>query len=375
MNHRKNEPQPAVRKKGEAGYIRLYKKLREEILSGIYPYGAKLPSKRLLSEELSVSVITVEHAYDILSEEGYVQPKERSGYFVSYREQDGFAPPEVAAEENVNLSKEEPSSPAGPSPLFPFSVFAKTMRRVLSERGEEILVKSPNTGCRELKAAIAGHLARFRGIVVSPEQIIIGSGAEYLYGLIVQMLGRNLIYGIENPSYEKIEQVYRANDVSLRLLPLGKNGILSSALSRTDAEVLHTTPYRSYPSGVTADAGKRREYIRWADEKPGRCLIEDDFESEFTPAARPEETVFSMAKEENVIYLNTFSRTVAPSIRTGYMILPERMLPLYEERAGFYSCSVPAFDQYVLAEFIAGGDFERHINRVRRQNRLLRESR
>lgn len=354
--------------KKEHAYLRLYKKLRDEILAGIYPYGSKIPSKRQISDDIGVSIITVEHALEILSDEGYISPVERSGYYVSYRESDGFA--SVSDEKHIAVPRTaRAESSSDVSSLFPFSVFAKTMRRVLSEYGDNILIKSPNNGCRELRSAISDYLARSRGIYVSEDQIIIGSGAEYLYGLLVQMLGRDLIYGIEKPSYEKIEQVYRANDVDLRLLSLGSDGILSRELSGTDADVLHITPYRSYPSGVTASAAKRREYIRWSDERPGRYILEDDFESEFTPSTKPDETVFSLSDRNNVIYINTFSKTIAPSIRTGYMVLPKSLLSVYEKQAGFYSCSVPTFDQYVLAEFISGGDFERHINRVRRRNR------
>ncbi len=256
-----------------------------------------------------------------------------------------------------------------PSPEFPFSVFAKTMRRVISDKGESLLEKSPSSGCAELRRAISSYLARSRGISASPDHIVIGAGAEYLYGLLVQILGRDLTYAIESPSYEKIEQVYLANDVKVDRLALGRDGIRSSELRRTEADVLHISPYRSYPSGVTATASKRREYIRWADSRPGRFLIEDDFESEFTPSTKAEDTVFSLSESGRAVYLNTFSKTIAPSIRAGYMILPDRLLEAYRERAGFYSCAVPVFEQYVLAQFIENGDFERHINRVRRANR------
>ena len=354
--------------KKEAAYIALYKRIRDEILTGIYPYGSKISSKRQISDDVGVSIVTVEHAIEILCDEGYITPVERSGYYVSYREDDGFASVSNGNESlPVHASGSDDSSEV--SSLFPFSVFAKTMRRVLSEQGEKILIKSPNSGCPELRAAISDYLARSRGMMVSDRQIIIGSGAEYLYALVVQMLGRNLIYGIEKPSYEKIEQVYHANDVQLRLLALGNDGILSRELASSDADVLHITPYRSYPSGVTASASKRREYIRWSDEKPGRYIVEDDFESEFTPSKKADETVFSLSDKSNVIYINTFSKTIAPSIRTGYMVLPKKLLSVYEKQAGFYSCSVPTFDQYVLADFISAGDFERHINRVRRHNR------
>lgn len=340
-------------------YLRIYEILRKDIMTGVYPYGAKLPSKRSLADQFRVSVITAEHACALLTEEGYIQPRQRSGYFVTYRESDGYWAPAVPAPAHRHIQNHEED--------FPFSVYARTMRRVLSEYGQEILVKSPNLGCWELREAISGYLARSRHMSVRPEQIVIGSGAEYLYGLIVQLLGEQC-YGIEDPSYKKIEQVYQANHVTCRLLPLGPDGVESAALEKTDARVLHITPYRSFPSGVTASAAKKREYLRWAQKTDGR-IIEDDFESEFTLSRKPEETVYCLDGEGRVIYLNTFSKTIAPAVRVGYMVLPQSLLAVFEEKLGFYSCTVPAFEQYVLAEFISSGDFERHLSRIRRKKR------
>lgn len=340
-------------------YLQIYETVRKDIVSGAYAYGAKMPSKRSLADQFRVSVVTAEHAYALLTEEGYIQPRQRSGYFVTYRESDGFSAPEGARP--IHRPTQNPGAD------FPFSVYARTMRRVLSEYGEEILVKSPNLGCWELRQAISGYLARSRHMQLKPEQVVIGSGAEYLYGLIVQLLEEER-YGIEDPSYEKIEQVYLASGVTCRLLPLGQDGVKSRALWDTDAKVLHITPYRSFPSGVTASAAKKREYLRWAEETGGR-IIEDDFESEFTLSTKPEETVFSLDHGERVIYLNTFSKTIAPAVRVGYMVLPNSLLQRFKEKLGFYSCTVPAFEQYVLAEFISSGDFERHLSRIRRKKR------
>jgi GntR family transcriptional regulator/MocR family aminotransferase len=242
------------------------------------------------------------------------------------------------------------------------------MRRVLSERGELLLEKSPNLGCEELREAIKSYLRRNRGITVDSEQIIIGSGSEYLYGLIVELLGRTRVFAIESPSYKKIEQVYKATEITYELLPLTQAGIESKALAFTSADVLHTTPYRSYPSGVTATASKRHEYLRWASKKK-RYIIEDDFESEFSVSSKPTETLFSLSKHDNVIYLNTFSKTISPSLRIGYMVLPRHLVSVYKEKLGFYSCTVPTFMQYVLTELLNNGDFERHINRIRRKIR------
>jgi len=346
----------------QSAYIQLYRQLRDDIVNCVYQYGEKLPSKRLLADETGVSVITVQHAYDILCDEGYAESKERSGYFVTFRKDDFLS---VADSRSRFPIPHEPHD----EDAFPFSVFAKTMRTVISNYGDQILVKSPNFGVLALRQAISDYLARSKGIFVSADQIVIGSGAEYLYGLIVQFLGRDKLYAIEDPSYEKIHAVYRAHGVDCDLLKLGNDGILSVELSRTRAEVLHITPFRSFPSGVTASASKRAEYIRWATEH-NSIIIEDDFDSEFTVSTKYEDTVFSLEPTHSVIYVNTFTQTIAPSMRIGYMVLPDTLITRFTEQLGFYSCTVPTFEQYVLAEFIRSGNFERHINRVRRRRRM-----
>lgn len=343
-------------------YLQLYRQIRDDIIAENYPYNTRLPSKRNLAEETGVSTVTVEHAYALLCDEGYVESRERSGFVVIFRKTDGFA-----ASGNLQSSYEA-SHTVHAYPDFPLSVLSKTMRRVLTEHGDFLLEKSPNCGCVELRQAIRHYLARNRGIQVDVEQIIIGSGSEYLYGLIVGLLGRHRIYAIESPSYKKIEQVYRATEITYDSLPLTSSGIHSTALANTKADVLHITPYRSYPSGVTATASKRHEYIRWSD-KANRYIIEDDFESEFSVSTKPTETLFALSDHDNVIYLNTFSKTISPSLRVGYMVLPKHLVESFDKKLGFYSCTVPTFMQYVLTELINNGDFERHINRVRRKKR------
>ena len=345
-------------------YIRLYESLRKDIEAGLYRAGDKLPSKRTAARDFGVSVITAEHAYDLLEAEGYIVSKQRSGYYAAYDEETSF-PTEIAHDmTRLAWQQHSDSDETG----FPFGVYAKTARRVLSTYAQEVLQRCPNFGTDILRAALSRYLARARHIEAEPSQIIIGSGAEYLYGLIVQVLGRSRIYGIEDPSYEKIAQVYRANDITTQSLPLGADGILSIALWESDAQVLHITPYRSYPSGVTAPAAKRYEYITWAHVRGG-WVVEDDFDSEFSLGRKPLETLYAMDRGGRVIYLNTFSKSLAPGMRLGYMILPDPLLERFREKLGFYSCTVPAFDQYVLARFLDEGGFERHLNRVRRRLR------
>jgi GntR family transcriptional regulator/MocR family aminotransferase len=406
-------------------YLQLYDQLKEAIVRGAFPYGTRLPSKRSLAAETSVSVITVEHAYALLREEGFVQSRERSGFTVTFRTDDGFVtakdpvhnrfpasnaqtkdssatlsntshmgvktsassatasgnrtPSDTASITRTPSTMESNThtpSDVGPgahtlsddAPAFPFSVIAKTTRRVLADYGEATLERSPNMGCVRLREAIQRYLASNQGIYVDIDQIVIGSGAEYLYSLVVDLLGRQRVFALESPSYEKIEQVYTALGVSCELLPLASDGIQSEALAATHADVLHITPYRSFPTGITAPLYKRLEYVSWA-ESGERFIVEDDFESEFSVAGKPTESVFVLSPRDNVIYLNTFSKTISPALRVGYMVLPSTLARTFSERLGFLSCTVPTFDQLVVAELLSNGDFERHINRVRRAKR------
>ena len=408
----------------QPAYMQLYHQIRDDITRGVCPYGMKLPSKRFLAAETGTSVITVQHAYDLLTDEGYIRSRERSGYFVSYRENELFpvAPDTSTGHDDLtwrdpgknegsmasghasdpndsSLGSSNVSSSSGDGspdsgnissdltdlheisdipirgPIltpeqeqFPFTVLAKTARKVLTEHGEKLLQRSPNSGTMFLREAIAQYLARSRRIIVSPEQIVIGSGSEYLYNLIVQMLGRERTFALEDPSYEKIRLVYEASGVHCEMLPMDREGVKLSALHRTSASVLHVTPFNSYPSGITASASRRAGYIRWAS-KENRFIIEDDFDSEFSMSAKAEDTLFSLEPQRSVIYMNTFTRTISPAVRVGYMVLPAQLSAALQDTISIYSCTVPVFTQHLLAEVIRSGDFERHINRVRRRRR------
>ncbi len=341
-------------------YLQLYYQIRNDVVSGALPPGAKLPSKRTVAEECGVSVITAEHAYYLLAEEGYIVSRERSGFYVA---RSGSAIPSYGVSRSL-----ESRQNARVDTEFPLSAFKKHMRAVISDHGDELLVRSPNSGCAELREAISGYLGRFRGLSVKPGQIVIGSGAEYLYSLLIQLFGRDKLYGIEEPCYKKIEQVYNANGIEFEKLSLGADGITTESLCAARAKILHITPYHSFPSGVNASPAKRAEYVEWA-KRYGAYIIEDDYESEFSTLSKPVDTIWSLDPDGRVVYLNTFTKTLTPSIRVGYMVIPEPLIKEYEERLGFYSCTVPVFDQLVLASFIDSGEFERHINKMRRHLR------
>jgi GntR family transcriptional regulator/MocR family aminotransferase len=347
-------------------YLQLYHYFRDDIVQGVYPFKTKLPSKRITCAETGLSAITVEHAYELLIQEGYIESKERSGYFVVFQPNIGFASfSKVEHVQKTNFDIENSNNDY----TFPFNPIAKAMRKVINDFEEDILTRSQNVGCYELRKNICLYLARSRGILTTPEQIVIGAGSEYLYNLISILLGHDNTIAIESPSYKQIEQVYKSLDINFVKLKLGHDGIDSSKLWNCDANILHVSPYRSFPSGVSASASKKHEYLSWANKK-GKYIIEDDFESEFSISKKPEETLFATTKMDNVIYLNTFSKTISSSLRVGYMVLPTKLIKVFEEKLGFYSCTVPTYIQYLIAELIANGDFERHINRVRRKKRL-----
>ena len=344
-------------------YMQLYGQLRADIVSGALPLGAKLPSKRTLAEELGVSLITAEHALALLADEGYIETRARSGAYVSF----GGARGQAA----LPAAPVPEAGPVGAPEDFPFSVLAKTMRRVLTEQDRRILQRSPGSGLTELRTAIAGYLARSRGLTVAPERIVVGAGAEYLYGLIVQFFGRETRFALEEPCYARIRQVYELNGAVCEGLPMGPDGIVSAALKESRAGVLHVTPFNSYPSHVTATATKRHEYAAWARAR-GSFVVEDDYDAELASVTKHIETICSLAPER-VLYLNTFSRSFAPSMRTAYLVLPEALAEPWQEKLGFYSCTVPVFEQYVLAEFLNGGELERYISRRRRKLRQQRD--
>ena len=347
-------------------YYYLYSAIKEDILAGRIKKNEKLPSKRSLAEHLGISLITVETAYQMLKDEGYIESRERSGYFVSELKLLGK---KVHAEKEMVLLElpKKQSFDKKEINFFPESVYFKTVRSVLTEYGSELLEKSPNEGCAILRNAIATYLLRYRGILTQPEQIIIGSGAEHLYSTVVRMFGNDKVYGLENPSYQQIQMVYEGMGATCEMLQMGKEGILSTELENAKADILHVTPFHSYPSGVTATTRKRYEYLEWTKKREGRIIIEDDFDSEFFMPGKPIDTLYMSDDSQSVIYMNTFSKSLSPSIRIGYMILPEKYLSVYREKMGEFSCTVPVLDQYVLAEFIDSGHFEQHLNRVRRR--------
>lgn len=343
-------------------YEEIYRKIRDDLTEGNIAYGQKLPSKRTAAELFGASVITIEHAYGLLESEGYIRAKNKSGFYSCYRpcgliaerEYSPLPVPQIYAQ-NSPQNKE----------TFPFSVYTRAVRAVLNDYGNLIAEKTEGSGAIELKHAIKNYLKTSRSISANENNIVVGAGAEYLYGIIAGLIGADKVFAVETPSYGLIEQVYAAYGEKIEKLRLGSDGILSEELARTHADVLHVTPYRSFPTGVTASASKRAEYLAWAKANLS-FIVEDDYKSEFSLSANLTETLFGLSADDNVIYVNTFSETIFPSLRLAYMILPESLSKIYTEKFGSYSCTVPALEQFVVAKILSEGSFARHINRVRR---------
>ena len=352
-------------------YEALYRSIRGDILSGILKPGEKLPSKRALAQNLEVSKITVETAYNQLLSEGYIRSQEKVGYFVEAVER--HAPTRPAAADRKTEEKREFALDltANGTEQFPFSVWSRLQREVMLDYGEQLLRPLPNQGIPELRQAIAQHLAAFRGMHVDPENILIGAGTDFLYNLLIQLLGRDKTYAVEEPGYGKIRKIYAAGGVACVSAPMDSQGVSPESLK--DADVLHFSPSHHFPTGLVTPVSRRMELIFWAGQGD-RWIIEDDYDSEFRFDAHPKPAMQSLDGSGRVIYMNTFSKSLAPSIRISYMVLPTARMAQFRQKLGFYSCTVPSFEQYTLARFLSRGFFEKHINRMRKIYRNRRNN-
>ena len=351
-------------------YDQLYAFIRSDIESNSLLPGERLPSKRSLANHLGVSSITVENAYNQLASEGYVYALSKKGYFVSDSLDITQMKPTTMRTE-IQIPKMEPEYPINLSnnqtypDNFPFSIWSRLLRETISEKKEELMTTAPCGGIRFLREAIASHLHSFRGMRVDPDLIIVGAGTEYLYGLLIQLLGRDKVYCLENPGHRKIAQIYAANDVECRFVDLDENGLSVRGLQESKAEIVHISPTHHFPTGITMPVGRRYELLAWANERDSRYIIEDDYDSEFRLSGKPMPSLQSIDVSEKAIYMNTFSKSLAPTIRISYMILPPHLASRFYNTLSFYSCTVSSFEQYTLARFIQEGFFEKHINRMR----------
>lgn len=364
-------------------YQQLYEAIRQDIISGRITNGEKLPSKRQLSAHLRVSPITIETAYGQLVAEGYLTPKPRCGYFAA-----ALMPSLSPASAQLDLPAPPIAQPQSPilydlrtnivdTDCFPFSTWAKLLRSTLTEQSSTLLHATDPQGIPDLRNEICRYLYHFRGIVAEPSQVVVGAGSEYLVGLLIQLLGRDSLYALEDPGYSKLYQIFSAGGAHVCPIPLDAEGLRDDRLRALSPDVVYLTPSHHFPLGIVMPAGRRVSLLRWAESTPNRYLIEDDYDSEFRYASRPIPALSGLYHTDRVIYLNTFAKSIAPSLRIGYMVLPHPLAARFREQLGFYSSTVPSFEQITLAKFLKSGGFERHISRSRnlyksRRDTLLR---
>ena len=360
--------------KNESLYMHLYQCIRQDIVDGKLVSGEKLPSKRSFAKNLGVSTITIENAYAQLLSEGYIYSIPKKGFYVSDFKNNVIKPVKLTTE-NVKLSSGQSdfladfSSNQTRPENFPFSIWAKLMRETFNTNSPELMTKPPCGGIMGLRQAIATHLEQFRGM-----HVFIGAGTEYLYGLLIQLLGFDKKYAIENPGYEKIAAIYNSYNVAYHYIPMDNNGILVDELEKSEADVVHISPSHHFPTGIVTPISRRYELLGWAAASADRYIIEDDYDSEFRLTGKPIPSLQSMDITQKVIYINTFTKSLSSTMRISYMVLPPKLANRFLERLSFYSCTVSNFEQYALMRFINEGCFEKHINRMRNFYHKQRDS-
>lgn len=360
----------------------LYRSIKKQILSGKLAARERLPSKRMLAEHLRVSVITVQNAYARLISEGYLYSIEKKGFFVeeilprSVPAQNNFVDvPQHKKEVREKKAKKyfaDLRSNSTSFERFPFALWAKIMRQVLNSGNERLLSRIPLGGTLELRKAICSHLRQFRMIDVDAEQICIGAGTDFIYSMLLQFLGTKKKYAVENPGYKQLDSVAKLCGATCVPVNLDENGISVEHLKKSRAQIVHVSPQHHFPTGIVMPYKRRAQLLEWAAEREGRFIIEDDYDSEFRFDGMPIEPLFSSGKNSRVIYINTFSKTLSPSFRISYMVLPKNVVEAFFARMGFFSCPVSSFEQFALARFIEDGQYEKHLNRMKNHYRSLR---
>ena len=361
-------------------YEQLYRYIIGEIEAGRLKNGEKLPSKRAIGAHLGISQSTVETAYGMLAAEGYIRAKAKSGYYVSadlYRptSRQTVAKPPVA--DGIRTApRYDFSTGAVDTGVFPYASWARLSREVVSGN-TQLLQRGEASGDPAFRQALCEFLREYRGVRCDADQIIVGAGLEYLLNVLVQVLPETSVYGLEDPGYLAAWQVLRNHGRQIRMIPLDKSGLREDQLRQSGATVAFVTPSHQFPMGSTMPVSRRAALLAWAGEGEDRFIVEDDYDSEFRYASRPIPAMQSLDDGGKVIYVGTFSRSIAPSIRVAYLVLPRRLLPVYEQRLGFAASTVSRFEQQTLAAFLDRGLYARHLRRAanlyRKKQQLLLE--
>ncbi|MFD1170591.1 MocR-like pyridoxine biosynthesis transcription factor PdxR [Oceanobacillus caeni] len=351
-------------------YEQLYNFIKNEIIEGRIEYGAKLPSKRKLSEFLRISQNTVETAYDQLLAEGYVESIPRKGYFVlAYEELEYVQQNEIKVGEK-EVEEERLTYHFHPSWIdtenFPFKKWRKYAKNMIDENYHSLLLLGDMQGELELRQEIAQYLYHARGVQCTPEQVIIGAGSEILLQQLILLFKRDTIYGVEDPGYHIISKLLKNNEKEVYPLRVDGDGIKVKQIEDTNIDIVYVTPSHHFPYGSVLSVNRRMQLLKWARESENRYIIEDDYDSEFRYSGKAIPSLQSMDQAGKVIYLGSFSKSLIPSLRISYMVLPKKLWKRYKEELSFYQCTVSRIDQHILTEFMKEGDFERHLNRMRK---------
>lgn len=356
-------------------YLQVYKHLAACIRSGELRDGERLPSKRTLAAHLHISMSTVETAYDMLVTQGYVTARARSGYYANGI--GDLVPDPLPSTAEVGAGIDTPEAfrydfgtDAVDTSSFPYATWSKMAREVLSDGGA-LLARGDVRGDECLRTAIAKYLKEFRNVNCQPDQIVVGAGMEYLMELIAGLVAGP--FALEEPCYPATAHILKNIGTPTLPIPLDAQGMNAQLLAQSNASVAYITPSHQFPTGIVMPVGRRLRLLQWAAQAPERYLIEDDYDSEFRYDGRPIPSLQGMDHAGRVIYIGSFSRSIAPSIRIAYMILPRRLLHRFMEKYGTYSSTVSRFEQHTLSRFITSGGFARHVNRMRLTYRRRRD--
>lgn len=351
-------------------YKQLYREIRSAITAGTIAVDTKLPSKRKLAEYLQISQTTVELAYSQLVAEGFIEPRPRRGFFTMPVEELAYL--DLPQEETAIRDVPKPTYGYDFNPAridtrsFPFPTWRKTAREVIDEENHELLLAGHPQGDESLRVEIARYLYQSRGVVCEPEQIIVGSGTEQLMPLLIRLFDKSLSFGFENPGYALTHSIFEHDDRQAFPIEVDEDGINVQELDKTGVDIAYVTPSHQFPTGSILSATRRAQLLNWAAAKPERFIIEDDYDSEFRYTSQPIPALQSMDVGGRVIYISTFSKSIMPSLRIAYLVLPPRLLNAYRKTFLHYTSTVPRIDQQIVALFMQKGHFSRHLNRMRK---------
>lgn len=350
-------------------YEQIYDKIRIDITAGKLPIGMKLPSKRKLGDFLAVSQTTIELAYGQLTAEGFISSVPRKGYYVQAIEELSYVQPVHKTEQPIPITNETIDIDFSPGHIdtdsFPFTQWRRHAKDIIDNTNKELLLLGDPHGDIALREEIARYLYHSRGVNCTPEQIIVGSGTEQLMPLVIRVLGIDATYAIEDPGYPLTHHVFYHNNREAIPIAVDEEGIDVQALHKSEATIAYVTPSHQFPTGTVLSMARRTALLNWASAKENHFIIEDDYDSEFRYVGRPIPALQGMDKGNRVIYLSTFSKSLMPSLRIAYMVLPDELLNRYRNAFIHYSSTVPRLDQHILAQFMKAGQFSRHLNRMR----------